>query len=167
MKTVLPLTALGISYAVLFGFILATYDQLPEKIASHFDASGRTNGSMSREGLAWFLVIFSIVLPGMMIASAAITNRIPASKINLPNREYWLAPERLGETRAFLFRFMLWIASLTVLFIAGLHWVILQSNRPGEEPHLNGTAAMIVVGAFLAGLAAAIGLMMAKFLWRR
>ena len=34
----------------------------------------------------------------------------PPNMVNVPRREYWLAPERRSQTAMLLFRHMLWLA---------------------------------------------------------
>jgi hypothetical protein len=103
--------------------------QLPERVASHFNGKGEPDGWMNRgqhvlstlafgSGLIFFLVIVSIV-PFIL----------PDNLLSLPNRQYWLAPERRDETRRYIFRQLLWMASLTVCFLIGFNFSIVQANK--------------------------------------
>ncbi len=54
------------------------------------------------------------------------------SFVNRPHRDYWLAPERHRLALGTLRQFSLWFASLNVLFVAGLHWLVVQATRPAS-----------------------------------
>ncbi len=68
------------------------YPELPERIASHFNGAGVPNGWMTKDQfftLNAFLVgmaVFTGLFPPFMIA------KVDPSLINLPNKDYWLAP---------------------------------------------------------------------------
>jgi uncharacterized membrane protein len=81
---------------------------LPERIASHFAASGAANGWMTK----WqFLVTYVVVLLPTFFLEFWLHRRIAASpekRLNLPNKEFWLAPERRAETFAYFELFFAW-----------------------------------------------------------
>jgi uncharacterized membrane protein len=151
MKLIAPLLALAICYALFFGYVITSYGSLPAHVASHFDIEGQPNGWMSRDGLVKFMIGFGIFMPLFVVGMMAVTGRIPVSFVNLPNRDYWLAPERRKATSAVLLHYALWFACMNVLFVTGLHWLIVQSNAPGGKPHLNGIGMALVLGGFLIG----------------
>jgi uncharacterized membrane protein len=104
------------------------YMLLPERMASHFSADGTPNG--------WQLKEMFFLLMGLVSASTAIIGflapvliaRRPASQINLPNKEYWLAPKRRAATMEFIAGQMRWFACavLTVLLFGG--YEAIQAN---------------------------------------
>ncbi len=93
------------------------YPLLPDRVASHFGASGRPDAWSDKSffvGLYLAVVgIIAILLPG----SGACISKLPDSLINLPNKEYWLAPERRQETFDSLSRYFFWMASATLLLM--------------------------------------------------
>lgn len=93
------------------------YPLLPDRMASHFDACGRPNGWSDK--IAFFLIYASVVF--LMSAIQIMTRRslakTPASLINLPNKDYWLAPERRAESMAILERYMTGFWSATFIFL--------------------------------------------------
>lgn len=116
-------------------FIWLTGYSLPAVVASHFGASGQANGFMPREiyvrimlGLLVFVSLFMVYLPGWTMNS-------PNARINLPNRDFWLAPERRQETIDRLRRSMRGAASLTVAFLGFVHWLVIQANKL-VPPHM-------------------------------
>src|SRR5277367_5148881 len=103
-KVAIPLTALAICYILFFAYVIASYDDLPAKVASHFDIEGRPNGWMSREMCVGFTVGLGILMPALVVGMMGGAGRIPVSFINLPHRDYWLVPERRGPALAILLR---------------------------------------------------------------
>jgi len=163
MRLAIPLTALAICYVFFFGYVATTYSALPAKVASHFDLYGQPNGWMSREVCVGFTVGLGILMPAIIIGSMAGAGRIPVSFVNLPHREYWLAPERRQAVVAILLRYSLWFSCLNVLFVTGLHWLIVQANLPGRQPHLSGIGISVIAGGFLAATGIWVAILLRHF----
>ena len=135
---------------------------LPTYVASHFAGNGVANGYMPRSGYVAFMLIVSITLPLVIFASARILPRVPPSLVNLPNREYWLAPERRAQTYAFLSDHTARFAMILALFLGFVHWRVVAANAltpPMLEP-------IVFVGGlvvFLVALVAWTALLAAHF----
>ncbi len=84
-----------ISLAALIVQAAWYWPRLPERLASHFDASGTPDGYASRSEfmLVW---IFAIVLVNVTpLILGPLIRKLPSRFVNTPNRDYWLAnPER-------------------------------------------------------------------------
>ncbi len=84
-----------ISVAAVLLQVALTYNTLPARMASHFNASGKADGWSSRgEFLAvWFLaIVFVNIWP---LINRVLLRKIPTAFINMPHKEYWLAdPKR-------------------------------------------------------------------------
>ena len=92
------------------------YPQLPDVVASHFNASGAPSGWAPKSG---FFVIMVVVVGVSALAgflAPRLIQRKPASKINLPNKDYWLSPEHADETWSFLRAQMAWFGC-AILFV--------------------------------------------------
>jgi uncharacterized membrane protein len=163
MKLIAPLFTLAICYVLFFGYVISSYDDLPARVASHFDIEGQANGWMSRDVCVGFTLGLGILMPALIIGMMAGAGKIPVSFINLPHREYWLAPERRQAALAILLRFSLWFACMNVLFVTGLHWLIVQANKTGTGPHLSGLGISLVAGGFLAGTGIWVVLLLRHF----
>jgi hypothetical protein len=59
------------------------------------------------------VAFIAVLFPGIGL----ILRKIPTSMINLPNKDYWLSPERKQETIAVLSRQFLWFGSATLLLL--------------------------------------------------
>lgn len=142
---------LAILYGVLVVQVMLSYPRLPERVATHFALRGTPNGWMSRSADAAFTLGTAAFLAILCAGSTYITRFLPDSAINIPNRAYWLAPERRRETDDKVFALGLWIACLSVALLLGLHMLIVQANRsvPVRLPSEAGIGLMV---AFLAGI---------------
>jgi uncharacterized membrane protein len=93
------------------------YPLLPERVASHFDGSGRPDGW---SGKAAFFTIYAGAVILMVIIQTATrlsSTRLPVSLINLPNKDYWLSPERRAESMTVLMKYMTGFWSATLCFL--------------------------------------------------
>lgn len=145
------------------GFVTVTAPVLPATVASHFDAAGRANAFMSRSGYTRFVLCFTLGLPIIVVAILkTVYSRAPDLK--LPNRDYWMAPQRIAGTRAFLTAHGVWFGSLLVILGCCVHWLELAANRE-IPPHLSSQAFIAVMIAFL--LAAAAWAAALRFAFRR
>jgi uncharacterized membrane protein len=116
--------------ALFFAIILAAFAQcvhdfplLPDRIASHFGASGMPNGWMTKT--QFFITYALVLLPALFIEFwlHRKISKTPQGKLNLPNKEYWLAPERRTETFAYFENFFAWYGCaflFVVVFAMGL-----------------------------------------------
>jgi uncharacterized membrane protein len=163
MKLIAPLLVLAICYVLFFTYVSASYGDLPAKVASHFDIHGEPNGWMSRNTCVGFTLGLGILMPVFIVGMMAGAGRIPVSFINLPHRDYWLAPERRHAALAILRRYSLWFACMNVLFVTGLHWLIVQANASNTERHLSGVGFAVVVGGFLVGTGIWVRLLLRHF----
>jgi uncharacterized membrane protein len=146
-------------FAVLF--VTNTASELPLTVASHFDAAGRPNGFMSHSGYIRFVLCAAVGLPVIVVAIlTAVYSR--ATELKLPNREYWLAPQRLDQTRAFLVAHGVWLGSLLVILGCFVHWLELVANRQ-QPAHLSNQSFVAVLIAFLIATAAWLAVLMFAF----
>ena len=75
-------------------------------------------------------------VPFISVAIALLFRYIPSRFVNIPNRQYWLSPERREQTSRYITRQMLWLASMEVTFFAGIQYSIVEANRltPAQMP---------------------------------
>lgn len=107
------------------------YPQLPAVMASHFGGHGVPNGWQTKQ--VFFLLMGIVAL--IPTIPAFITPRhiamMSPDKINLPNKAYWLAPERREETWRFIGAQMAWFGcALLFLLLYGTSQAI-NANLPG------------------------------------
>lgn len=104
---------------IVIGVLQAAYyyPLLPERVASHFGASGRPDAWSSKLFFVNFYLIAIGVIAILFPVVGSGMSKIPDSLINLPHKDYWLAPERRQETFEVLFRYFLWFGSATFLLL--------------------------------------------------
>lgn len=142
-------------------YVTGTVSQLPLSVASHFNADGRANAFMSRSGYARFMLCVAVGLPLVVVAIlTAVYSR--ATEMKLPNREYWLAPQRVDQTRAFLVAHGVWFGSLVVILGCFVHWQELTANRL-QPPHLSSQTFAAGLIAFLVATAAWVAVLLFAF----
>ena len=96
---------------------------LPDRMASHFGASGNANGWMTK---SQFLVTYAaLIIPALVLEfwMPRRLGRMADKSLNMPNKQYWLAPERRAETLAYFGRFFAWYGCAflaMVVFAMGL-----------------------------------------------
>jgi hypothetical protein len=77
----------------------------------------------------------------------AIFSKLPMSLINLPHREYWLAPERRAETLAFLDSSFAWFGCVVLLVVIdAVNYAIGRNLHPGAQ--LDPPVLIYVLGGF-------------------
>lgn len=113
-------------------FVWFTSVGLPPLVASHFGAGGAANGFMARNFYARFMLAFVIGLPGFLVLVAWYAVGSDKARLNLPNRDYWLAPERRAATVASLRAGILWFGVLLVAFLCYAHALVVVAN--GVQP---------------------------------
>jgi uncharacterized membrane protein len=137
------LAAVGLLY---FSFL---YPQLPDPMASHFNASGAVTAWMPKS--AFFILIPVIALAAsvpVFLVPRSMAN-LPNDKINLANKEYWLAPERRAETIQYLGIQMGWLGcALLTLLLCGLYNAVAANLRP--DHNFDSGSFYIALGAFFA-----------------
>jgi len=127
-RLALPLFVLAVAYALFFGYLAATFNALPAKIASHFDVHGQPDGWMSRADDVEILTAVALLVPAIVIGGMGGAGRIPVSFINQPHRDYWEDTGRRKTALGLLLRYAVWFAALNVLFLTGAQALIVEAN---------------------------------------
>lgn len=154
---------LFVAWLVLVGaFILVTGAALPGRVASHFAASGEPDSFMPRGAYLAVMCVCASALPLVMVfAQRRIARRSP-QRLNLPNREYWLAPQRRdGTLQAIEWHMMGFGAGLSLL-LAFAHWEVVQANLR-TPPLLDSVRLLTGIGLFVLATAWWVYRLFARF----
>lgn len=122
--------------------------RLPEVLGSHFAGNGAVNGWQSK------VVFFSTELAVVVLAAVVgfgiprIIGAMPVSLINLPNKEFWLTPERRAETLGYLQMHMAWFGCALLAFLLFVMELVFRANLQ-SPPRLNSGAFVLGLVAFL------------------
>ena len=70
----------------------------PAEMAAHFDVQGNPDRFVLKPEFFWFQAQTLLVVLAVSILPQILFLVLPVQFINMPNREYWLAPERRDRT---------------------------------------------------------------------
>jgi len=127
------------------------YPRLPAVVAQHFDAAGRANGWAPREFFFAFSWVILLGMSALMMLTPRLLKRVPVSMISLPNKQYWLAPERKEESLTFLQRGSEWIGVLMAGFLVAVMHLAIRANLDPNHRLDNGLFLALLVG-FIAAM---------------
>jgi uncharacterized membrane protein len=147
---------------VLAVFVWRTSQALPPIVASHFSASGAANGFMPRG-------IYTVLVMALVVGAPLLLALVPAAaagkgarSLNIPHRDYWLAPERREATVACIRTHGRWFAAAVALFLTYAHWLVVRANAlPPPVLSTAGIASGLVV--FFLALAVWLAVLFRRF----
>ena len=158
-----------IANGVFFGIVLLAIAQcahdfplLPERLASHFAASGAPNGWMTKSQFLWTYAV--VLLPALAIefwVSRQIANK-PDAELRLPNKVYWLSAERRSKTYAYFDSFFAWYGC-AFLFVAVFTMGLAMRANLHTPVHLPTAPIVSVLIGFVLFNVAAIAAMLRRF----
>lgn len=130
-------------------FILVTGTQLPPTAASHFGLSGQADGFMPRAAYLLVMCVAGSALPGIIVIAQWWIMRKRPQRVNMPNRDYWMAPERREATIQAMTRHMMLFGFGLSLLIAFAHWEVVQANLR-VPARLDSVRFAVAIGLFVA-----------------
>jgi len=141
--------AIGLSLQVIY------WPHLPLRVATHFGGNGQPDGWMEKSNATIMQCVLQAFMPIFFVGIGWVLPRFPNSMINVPHREYWLAPERrvesLGKMQSMLSQFALCL-SLFVNVIGHLTYRANLTNGP-----LDLRLFLIAMGLFFVSIAIVLG----------
>lgn len=136
----------------------AVWARLPERVAVHFNASGVPNGWSSRSSFVLSVVALMSLFAASYFA-IGLVSRLPDRLINLPRKQYWLAPERRASTLDWLAGWARWFLVVALLFLVVTLMAVLDANL-ALQPKL------ALPGWFIGGFAVLAVAMITAVFWR-
>jgi len=132
-----PMTALALLAVTIIVHWQHYVPLLPERMASHIDASGKANQWTDKatflNGSRMFFLIVPVALLGLTALSALSVLYLPESMVNVPRKEYWLATPGRRQLAALLtIRFFLWFGFglVALLYFGVIHAMVLATLDP-------------------------------------
>jgi uncharacterized membrane protein len=147
-----PLLALGCLLAAFIADVAYFSHQLPERVATHFNLQGEPNGWMTRTQHVKFTGIIGVAAPLFLVGLFALMRKMGGWGLNIPNKAYWLDPERRSGTFDFLLRHGIWFAGLVLVFHSAMFHAILSANLRTPAALRSGEIGLLT-SVFLAGIA--------------
>lgn len=114
--------------ALLLIRIALCFDRLPATMATHFDLAGKPNGFQGRSDFVWTSLLLSLFLFALFAALPAVMPRVPDRFVNLPSKDYWLAPERRAETFRRMGAMSDWLGCATIALLVGVFELVIRAN---------------------------------------
>jgi serine/threonine-protein kinase len=150
---------------LLFGLqVVLHYPRLPDSVASHFDGAGRSNGFQSRSMFLAFHAGAIVLVTAIFLLLPALLHRIPPGLINMPRRDYWLAPERRESSIALMAMLLTWFGVATLALLTVVMELVLRANLPGGSGRLSPVLMWALLGAYFLFVAGWLALVFARFL---
>ena len=151
----------GLFFAIVLAAIaqcVHDFPLLPDRMASHFAASRIPNGWMTKP--QFFMTYALLLLPAAALefwVSHRIANK-PDAKLNLPNKEYWLAPERRAETFAYFESFFAWFGCVFLLVEVLAMGLAMRANFDTPPLLPTGPIVSVIAGFVLFNVVAVIAM---------
>jgi uncharacterized membrane protein len=147
------LVVLFVLAAIAVAVIGGTVSDLPARMATHFGAGGEANGWSSRETYVAVMIAIVIGVPLLLLAVIAWLPRVGMCVGKLPNREYWLAPQRRERTFERLTVFATILGCLLVVFLTTVHLIVVEANTSPRPALPTAPFVAIMVGFAVAMVA--------------
>jgi len=163
VKLWVPLLVFAALLVATAAYFFSGTGVMPDRVAVHFAADGSANGFMTREGYRQFLIEFGLGVPLITALIVAVLPALIPGRVNLPNKDYWMAPERRAQSLAFLSGHGFWLGCLLLLLMSGVHRLVVAANTAEAAQRLdNGSFAWMMV-LFGAGMVAWAATLMLRF----
>jgi uncharacterized membrane protein len=124
--------------------------RIPELLGSHFSRGGFVNGWQTKA--AFFATELAMIILATVVSFGIprIIAAAPVALINLPHKEYWLAPEQREDTLAYIRVWSAWFGCGLLAFLLFVMELVFRANLH-TPPQFNNAAfvpALLVFVAF-------------------
>lgn len=149
---------------LLAGFVVlgAQYGALPAKVATHFGPGGWPNGWSSRTGYVVGFVVVDLIWFGMFLLIPITTRKFPAKWVNLPHKDYWLAPANRNRAMDKLASWFYVFGTAMAVFMIFFKYLMYAANT-ANPVRLNEPALFTGLGIFAAFIVGAIAWLYVMF----
>ena len=141
------LAVLTIAALAHFG---AQWPRLPDLVGTHFNAQGVADHLMSKTAYAIWEIGLLVGHPLFLIGIAYVGRYLPDSLQNMPNKEYWLHPDRREAVFRDMTRLVIWIACLCQLLMIVVSHEVFLANTANEK--LSSLRVYLAVGLFITAI---------------
>lgn len=139
------------------------HQQLPNRIASHFNGRGVADGWMPKPSFTMTMLAVGFGVPAFVMAIMFSIRFFPAKYLNVPNPAYWREPTNYRKACDFLFISSLWFASAFLLWQTFFSQLIVSANLV-SPPQLNSNHAILMTVPLLIFTFAWVVLIVLRFL---
>lgn len=132
------------------GILLLAYhwQKLPDRLASHFNASGTADGWMSKDAHFIFAAGLIVLMTAMFIGIAVLVQKLDQRWINIPNKEHWFSDKLQGQTRLGLSAWSYTYGAMMNVFLIFVFHLVYLANT-SEPAQLDNTAMFSALLVFI------------------
>ena len=112
------------------------YPRVPDTVASHFDGLGAADAWSSRNGFFGMYLLMILLVVGVFALLPRWSDRRKNFGMKIPHPEFWLAPERIMQTRLFFRRQMMLMGNVHLLLAIYVMQLAILANF-AAEPRLH------------------------------
>lgn len=137
------------------------FNDLPEQVPSHFDGNGQVDGHMNRVAFCSTMGLMNLVFLIGFPLLGLLTKYIPDSLVNMPNKDYWLAPNRRDNSMRTMTDFLTaigWMTSWLFIGIFQMSALVAVKARETINPEF-----YLVMGIYLVVIVAMVVFLHFKF----
>jgi uncharacterized membrane protein len=146
---------------IVGAYIWQSSPELPPMVASGFDAAGNPHKMTTRESYRSGVIFTAVFMPLCVALMILFASMASPGLISIPNREYWLRPERIGDMRKYITQWGIAFAIGLGVFMTGIHTLILAAHM--SKPPVLSQAVWVLVVVFLLFTGAMIVLLIRHF----
>jgi uncharacterized membrane protein len=123
--------------------------RLPETLASHFGKAGSVNAWQTKT--VFFSMELAIIVLAVVVSFSIprVIAAMPVSMINLPQKQFWLSPDRREDTLAYIRTWTAWLGCALLAFLLFVMELVFRANLH-SPPQLNMAAFVPALLAFVA-----------------
>lgn len=136
--------------------------RLPETVAVQFGASGAPTSWSPKSHFLTMMASLELLFAALGLFGGPLIRRMPGTMINIPNRDFWLTPERRKETLEFVSEQLAWIEAATLAFVLALGQAVMAAHLQDGAPRLPGSF-ILILPAFGLALAVIVVRILKKF----
>lgn len=150
----LPFAAMIFMCAICISHALLYFPALPETVASQFGADGKPNTWMGKTEFVGLYIGVVVAVTLLFAGLAYAMPRLPDSMINLPNKAYWLAPNRRAAAFEYFTSLFMWFGSATLVFLFDIFHQVFQVHIGAAQTltHVWWSTGLFLIFTLLWGL---------------
>ena len=153
---------------ILFGTVIAAviqimyyYPYLPERMAIHFNVSGQADNFSSKFSASIFQIGLTLFIVVLFKIIGILLTKASDGLINLPNKEYWLAPERRAATIDYMENMVYRMGGITNIFLLLVFQLVINTNLEGD--YSLGVTFWIVLAVYMFGIIVSVVKIITRF----
>jgi uncharacterized membrane protein len=123
-----PRAILSFLFSLFLCQIVYYYPNLPEKVAVHFNAFGEPDNWASKQSYLIFQIILLLFTAVITFGLPLLLRKLPDSAINIPHKDYWLAPQRRNETFTILQKRFEWFGVGLCALMISINQLAIRAN---------------------------------------